>query len=225
MAEDYLKFMLWSFILILIGVVLIDALATEIEYVKTTARTIENESISLTNATTNAINETVTMALAQANVSKLRNGTTAFYDVNSLSNIQNYSGANVTAYCNFTLSTGVLWCNALATNGSSITVNYTYVSGKTGTTAFDDINSVTAIRNVTQGTITGACNVTTSSGAMSCNNTRGVTAYIDYQYDLDNRLDDATSRTILSTTLIFFAVAILLLGIAFGYKGVKGFMS
>ena len=83
------------------------------------------------------------------------------------------------------------------------------------------ILSITAIRNVTSAAILGYCNVTLSTGGLVCNNTYNATGYIDYNYEPDTYVRSGAARTILTLTILFFAIAILAVGIKYAWDALK----
>lgn len=101
-------------------------------------------------------------------------------------------------------------------------------SSGTGTTANDELIAIDQCRNASMVYIpVGAqCNATLASGTISIqesNFSDGV-AYINYRYTPDTYVRDGTARTLLDTSLIFFAIAIMLIGVAMTVKGFKDVM-
>lgn len=200
-----------AFVALLIGIVLIQPIADDIAGVNNEAFTILNESVGLTIATATTLNESNTLnltnstALAQDHVTiliEIRNDTTA--DV-------------ITQECNATRSTGVLECNVSVTN--RIFVDYTFNATVTGALANDEIVTFDACRNSDMTTITAGvhCNVTLATGAVigEYDNFTVPTAFIDYTYDTDKFVRSPAARTLLTLTILFFALAVLAVGIGY----------
>lgn len=148
-------------------------------------------------------------------------GSTTYFDLSSSSAIRNFSATVVTHQCNVTLANGDLSCNRTASNGSVVYVDYVYRSGKSGTLANDEVIAIYELRNITSEIVTTSCNITTTSGALRCNNTLSTTMYASYRYTPDTYVRNSTSRTLLDTNIIFFAIAIMLFGVGMAYKGIK----
>ncbi len=209
------KLLISAFIVILLGIIFIQAVANDIDLVNTASYPATNETLTFINATTLISNETITLSSIDTSTGSFANDDlTAFYE------LRNETSEIITSFCNITLSSATLSCNA--TGSLTAYVNYTYVSGKTETLAHDDLTAVTALRNVTSEDILGYCNVTLSLGTMVCNNTHSGVGYADYTYESDTPyVRSSTTRTILTIIIIFFAIGILAVGIGYAWKALK----
>jgi len=224
------KLLIAAFMTILIGVVLIQPIADEIEDVSTGSRNIYNESVSLTITTTDVINESVTFSIYTHGANISINATLVHNYVTALTNLKNESSAGVDGVslmgeCNITLNAGdagFLSCNA--TNSTGAYANYTFRDVSTGTLTYDELSAFNTCRNSTQYTISGTdCNVTLTNGnvRVTYDNFTDDTAYINYSYIPDNYVRGATSRTMLSTTRLLFAIFVMTLAAGFAYAAFK----
>jgi len=216
MINSHGRFLITAFIAILIGVVLIQSIGNNVERVKLSSYTTTNETVTLSNVLTSLTNESLVLTGGKT-------GTLANYNISTVTEIRNASSNVMTAECNVTFSTGGVVCNTTATDNANQTYfDYTYVSGKTGNLAeTDEIISLDALRNVTSRNILGWCNITLTTGALVCNNTLSFTCYADYQYDTDEYVASTAARTLLTLTVLFFAIAILLVGVGFVWKSFR----
>lgn len=209
------KLLITAFVAILIGVVLIQSIADDVELVKTSSYTALNESLLLTVNTITISNESATMVAE--NTTTLAN--TFLFNLTAL---RNESSQDYISYCNVTLSTGVLVCND--TGGAVIYADYIYYSDSTGTLAFNDLISYDANRNSSMISKIGDCNITLSTGGLVCNKTAfgDNTTYSDYTYEPDTPyLRSSTPGTLLTITIIFFVIGILTVGIGYAVKSFK----
>jgi len=212
------KLLFMAFFTILLGVVLIQPIGDDIELAKLSSITVTNETLSFTTVTTDISNESQTNtenSTASANYTLTYNNLTAFTE------LRNQSATVVNGLCNVTLSSGTLYCNE--TNSTNLFSDYTYVSGRTETLANDEIISLDAIRNATSpsSSMLGHCNITLSTGSLICNNTHYYTGYCDYKYEPDTYVHSSTARVLLTNTSLFFAIAVLLVGIGFAIAAFK----
>ncbi len=278
-----MKLMIMAFMTILLGIILIQPIANDVDTAGDSSISVTNETLSfsivtniitnesnaLSNVSTGVVNETLTTneAHTTANLS--------FNDVINLLNLTNLSSEILIGFCNISLATGVLTCND--TGDTTMYVDYTYVNGKTGTLANDNLTSFTALRNITSEIITGYCNVTLITGAMvcnqtygeiayadyihvsgrtvtlandeliglteirnvssevitvecnvtlapgtlDCNNTRNEVGYADYTYRPDTFVSSRVARVLLDNTTLFFALAVMIIGIGFALAAFK----
>ncbi len=218
MINTQMKLLMSAFIAILIGVVLLQPMADDIEGVKASSYSIGNESVSLTVNTNTFLNESNTLV---ANVTTL-----AQNYVTVLTAIRNESADNMLGFCNFTTlntKTATLKCNE--TGSATIYVEYTYNSYVTGKLAHDEIVSLDGCRNATMTAVTTNtyCNVTLASGDVrgEYDNFTTGSAYIDYSYDTDQYVRSSAARTLITITILFFAIAILLIGVGFAIAAFK----
>ena len=156
-----------------------------------------------------------------ANYTYISGKTETFYydDLTALTAVRNISSQVITGYCNITLATGGLVCNN--TYGRIGYGDYTYISRRTETLANDEVISISELRNSSSDVMTGECNVTLSTGSLVCNNTHNATGYADYTYEPDTYVHSRTARVMLSNTSLFFAIAVLIIGIGFAIAGFK----
>ncbi len=215
-VDNRMKLLFSAFIIILLGVVLIQPIADDIEKVKTGSITVLNETLNFVSVTAVISNE------SQANIGNETipsTYTTTFDDLTVITEIRNESATIVTSDCNETLLSGVFNCNA--TNSTNLFFDYTYISGRTDTLANDELISLDALRNITSENILGFCNVTLASGDLVCNNTYSATGFADYKYTPDNFVRSSTARTLLTLTILFFALFVLAMGIIFTVRSFK----
>ncbi len=216
MIATHGKLLLAAFMSILIGIVLIQLIADDIEQVSVSSINVPNETITFSSVTGTAINESVTMTASDfAMTGSLANQLIAFTGIKNNS----AEGRTITSFCNITVDAGVMSCNN--SNSTTAFVNYTYISRRTGSLSQDDILSLTTLSNITSENIIGYCNLTAATGDLVCNNTRSNTAFATFDWEPDNVLQDGASRTILRTTMLFFAIAVLVLGIGFAIAAFK----
>lgn len=221
MIETHGKLLISAFIAILIGVVLIQPIGDDIELAKIGSRTILNESVALTITTVSVVNETVTLSAADTPST----GTLANNYLTTLTALRNETGENLLGFCNMTLATGALSCNA--TNSTTCYADYTYNDHSTGqlSTDQDEWISFDACRNSTMIAILADthCNVTLATGAVRTeyDNFTDDLAYIDYKYEPDTYVHSSAARVLLTQTRLFFAIAIILVGIGFAVASFK----
>jgi len=142
----------------------------------------------------------------------------------AVSALRNVSSEDLLSFCNVTLRTGGLVCNNILS--FTCYADYTYNAHSTGTLANDELNSFDACRNTSMTdvpTTSPFCNVTLISGAVRVDydNFTDGTAYIDYTYEPDTYIRSSAARVMLSNTRLFFAIAIILLGIGFAVASFK----
>ncbi len=218
--DKLLTLLFTAFIVLLLGVVLIQPIGDDVELVKVSSRTILNESVALTATTADVVNETVTLA---GNTT----GTLANNYLTTLTTLWNISGADLLGECNITLSTGGLVCNNTNSEGGLANASYTYNDHSTGqlSTNQDEWLSFDACRNsaMTAILIGTDCNVTIATGAVRTeyDNFTDDLAYIDYKYEPDTYVHSGTARILITLTVLFFAIAILAMGIGFAIKSFK----
>lgn len=204
-----------AFIVILLGVVLIQPIADDIETVKASSYDIINESVTLSVTTRDIANETHTLV---ANETTLSNNY-----LTALTGLRNITSEDITGYCNITLITGALKCNE--TFDATIYADYTYNDFSTGTLAHDELASFDACRNSTMTAILAGtnCNVTLINGAVKVtyDNFTDDLAYIDYKYDTDTYVRSGAARTLLTLIILLFAIAILTVGVGFAIAAFK----
>ena len=97
--------------------------------------------------------------------------------------------------------------------------------GLTGTLDNDELISFDACRNSTMDTIVIDiyCNVTVPGGVVVANSdnfTDGL-VFIDYTYTPDTYVRSGTARTLITLVILFFAIAILAVGLGFVMKAFK----
>ena len=216
--ENQMKLLMSAFVVILIGVALIQPIADEIEQVKTRSINPLNETLTLSGVTGTIVNESLTMTNGTAHN---LTGTLVNDQLLGFTEIRNTSMQDVTGACNITLISGAIACNFTG-YPADLFFDYTYTGSRTGTLAnTDEILSLDALRNITSENILGFCNFTISTGGLVCNNTKSATAYADYQYDTDQYVRSGSARTILTLTVLFFALFILTIGVGFTWKALK----
>lgn len=220
MVESKINILIGAFVLLIISLVLIQVIGDSIQSVSTGSIAISNESITLTAVTITIPNETVTMT-GGTNIST---GTLVNNYLTILTELRNESSEIITTFCNVTLGTGALVCNA--TNSTIAYAEYTYNDNSIGATAQDELIAVSECRNFTAAVLTADthCNVTLTTGAVRVNYDNVTTtniAYLDYTYIPDNYVRGAATRQILFLTILFFALFILSIGIIFVVKGFK----
>jgi len=217
MIESHGKLLMTAFVLIILGVVFLGAIADDVNEITTSSYTVANETLNFVDATTAISNES---HANNGNASVGATFTLTYNNLTVLTEVRNQSATVITGDCNVTLSSAYFSCNA--TNTTNFFVDYTYVSGKTESTYYDALTTLSALRNVTSEDIIGYCNVTLSTGALVCNNTYSTVGYADYTYETDVAyVRSSTTRSILTITVLFFAVAIVVLGIGYAIKSFK----
>ncbi len=217
MINTHGKILISAFIALIVGIVFIQTIADSIESVKTGSATANVETLSFSDLTTAVLNETQ----VNPNGTEGSNWTLTFNDLTAFTEVRNSSATIVTGDCNITLANGIASCNV--TNSTNLFFDYTYISGKTETLANDEILTFLMLRNTTATgvDIIGFCNVTFSSGNVVCNNTYGSVGFANYTYIPDGFVRDATSRTILTLVILFFAIGILAVGLGMTIKSFK----
>ena len=227
MIETHGKLLIASFLTLLIGLVLIQPLADDIEKVSTGSLNVGNETLNFASVTGSIVNETVTLNVT-ANSTARAIGQLAndqILAISSIINGTNTGGLEIRGFCNITDADftpaihGHLSCNG--TGNLSLTINYTFISRRTVTLVHDDILSITTLSNVTSENIRGYCNATLATGAIVCNNTKNATGFAAYDYDPDNTIDDASTQTITRLSRLFFAIAILVISMGFAIAAFK----
>jgi len=211
------KLLISAFIVILLGIVLIQPIADDVEEVSVYSIVVTNETVALSNVLATVSNETLILYNSSY-------GNLTYFNISSITEIRNMSSDVITtAECNITLATGAVKCNVTVTDDSNVTYwDYIYVSGNIGTLAnTDEILSLDALRNESSTDITGWCNFTISTGGLACNNTGSFTGYADYQYDTDLYVRSRAARTILNLTILFFALFVLVIAAGFTWKALK----
>lgn len=89
---------------------------------------------------------------------------------------------------------------------------------QTGTLADDDLIALDGLRNSTYEDIIGDCNVTLSTGILSCDYTEGTTAYADYRYYPTEYIQATGTRTLFLLTSIILVISIILFVMKKGKK-------
>lgn len=215
MIDNYGKLLFSTFVVVLLGVVLIVPIGNDVEKAKISSYTVTNETLAFSQSTTTVSNESqVTGSDSIGFTITLTNN-----DLTVFTELRNVTADIVMGLCNVTLAEGSLDCNG--TNSSNLYSDYTYISGWTETLANDELISVSALRNVTSESIIGACNVTLPTGGLVCNNTHNATGYADYAYEPDTYVRSAAARTLLTLTVLLFALFILGVGVAYVLKSFK----
>ena len=210
------KLLLTAFIIILLGIVLIQPIGDDVEVAKTASLSATNETLAFIAVTIDVSNE------SQANTGNASIGATytlTFDDLSAFTAVRNQSATVVTSDCNATLIGGIILCNA--TNSTNLFFDYTYNIGRIETLTNDELIGIDALRNETSDDITGWCNVTLSTGGLVCNNTYSSIGYADYRYTPDTYVRNSTARTLLTITVLLFAIAVLILGIAYAWNALK----
>lgn len=99
------------------------------------------------------------------------------------------------------------------------------ITSGAGTLANDEGLTFTACRNSTMDAIVVStnCNVTLATGEVLVepHNFSDNLAYIDYTYEPDTYVHSSTARTLLVNTRLFFAMAVMVVGIGFAIAGFK----
>jgi len=222
MIETHGKLLIASFMTILLGIVLIQPIADDVESISTGQINIPNETVALSSVTGTVINESVTLnqstGAINRTIAQLANDQLITYDglINATS-----EGTRITGFCNVSLSHGTLSCNG--TRDTAAFINYTYTGSRSGALSHTtgDIVSIASFLNVTSENIRGYCNMTLATGAIVCNNTKNGTGYCNYDYEPSDYIEDGTTRTLLGTTRLFFAIAVLIIGIGFAIAALK----
>lgn len=209
------KLLITAFIVIILGLALIQPLADDVESVKISSINVSNESVSLSVTTTTITNESNTL---EGNATNL-----TFDYVSSITELRNFSSEIITGFCNVTLVTGRLVCNG--TGNQTIFADYVFNDYSIGTLANDELNSLDVCRNSSMDTISvnNDCNVTLTTGIIRVNyaNFTDGSAFINYRYVPDNYVRSAAARTLLTLTILFFAIGIITVGIMFAWKALK----
>ncbi len=223
MIETHGKLIISGFVVILIGVILIQPIGDDIERLSVSSFNVSNETVALSNTLEIIVNESVAINNDSSTDTGIVNGTLANNNITVLTALRNWSSENLLGFCNVTLGTGFLQCNI--TGNTTLFADYTHVYGKTGalSRSFDEWISLDFFRNATTYEILhpGFCNFTISDGSISCNNTRSFSALADYQYQSDNFVRDSTTRTLLRLTTLFFAIAVMALGAGMVIQGFR----
>ena len=98
-------------------------------------------------------------------------------------------------------------------------------TGLTGTLNNDELLTFDACRNSSMNAILidTNCNVTLTTGVVSANaaNFSDSLVFIDYTYTPDTYVRDSTARTLITLVILFFAIAILAVGLGFVMKSFK----
>jgi len=226
MIETQGKLLFLSFFTILIGIVLIQPIANDIELAKVSLNTVLNESVSLTAVTQTITNESITLSLGPPSN---RSGTTTHNYVTSLTVLKNSTDSqdDILGFCNITLNVdaGTLRCND--TGNFTAYATYTYNKYSTGSLSSDqdEWKSFDACRNNSMAAIsTGVdCNVSLNNGAVTVNydNFTTFSAYIDYKYEPDTYVYSSAARVLLTNTRLFFAIAVMIVGVGFAVLAFK----
>ncbi len=108
------------------------------------------------------------------------------------------------------------------------TASFTVINestGLTGTLNNDELITFDACRNSTMDAILIGthCNVTLANGVVSANalNFSNSLVFIDYKYTPDTYVRSSTARTLITLVILFFAIAILAVGLGFVVKSFK----
>lgn len=209
------KLLIMGFVTILIGVVLISPIGDDVALTRVGSRRVNNETISLSTIVGTSTNESNTLV---ANTTTLANNLLV-----ALTALRNETAEIVTTECNVTLPTGVLVCND--TGSATIYADYTYNAFRTGKTANDEVLSLDNCYNVTMQPILvdTHCNITLSSGDVKIeyDNVTTGNAHLNYTYEPDTYVQSATARSLLSLTILFFALAVMIVGAGMVIAGFK----
>ena len=112
----------------------------------------------------------------------------------------------------------------LKVSSRTITNESIAISSGAGTLANDEGISFDACRNTSDiMTANTLCNVTLATGivAVDPTNFSDGLAFIDYKYEPDTYVHSSAARVIVTQTRLFFAIAILLVGIGFAIAAFK----
>ena len=108
------------------------------------------------------------------------------------------------------------------------TASFTVINestGLTGTLTNDELITFDACRNSTMDAILIDlhCNVTLTTGVISANtlNFSDSIVFVDYKYTPDTFVRSSTARTLITLVILFFAIAILTVGLGFVMKSFK----
>lgn len=217
MIDTQGKLLFGAFIAILIGVALIQSIGDDVELAKTSSYTVTNETLSFTITATVSNESKTTLGDSSGFTITLNND-----DLVSFSELRNTTANVVTSSCNITLTTGSLQCNM--TNSSRLYADYTYYTNTVDDyLANDEIVSLDAVRNSSTGSkvFTTTCDFVSSTGYVNCTNPHSTTGYVDYKWEPDTYVHSSAARTALTSTVMFFALAIWAIGLGFAWKSFK----
>ncbi len=217
--DNQMKLFFSAFVVVILGVVLIRPIADDITSVSTSSVTILNETLAFTSVTTNVFAEVHNMTNGSGDNYNTTT-TLTFDDLTVITAIRNVTGEDVFSYCNVTLLSGLVICNHTG-YPTNLSFDYTHIVGRTETLANDELISLDALRNITSENILGFCNVTLASGSLNCNDTYSSTGYADYAYTPDTYVRSSAARTLLTLTILFFALLILAVGLGYAMKSFK----
>lgn len=222
--KNELGFLIMGFVTILIGLVLIAALADDISRLND-IHTATNESIDMTETTNTITNESITLTAGA--------GTTANTSVLTLISFGNASVNTDGNGVDIGLSVNISKDGTLSLNGTFgagvHNISYTYSSSGTAQTSETSaVTGVTFFGNNTNSTHFASINVNedvniTSLGVVSID-TLAFDAgnyNITYTYEDDLYVANTTARTLVALTNLFYALAILGIGVVMVMKGFK----
>ena len=227
MVEDNgLGNLLMGFILILVGVVLIGTIADSIK-ANITLEDKPNESITIS-STDHIITEEIIEIISGAG----QTGNISLSNVTYFGNITintSVTGISVNTEVNWTVKGGILVSQLNFSSDDNYTISYIYTTDGIGATVEDDLTALNWFGN---GTIhTGLATISintdvnwTEAGVITVNtlNFSDSSLYnISYTYEGDGYVTNTTARVLLPLVTLFFAIAVMLIGVFVGKKGLE----
>jgi len=224
--DKYLGITIGGFITILVGIILLSALADSIELATTTSAKT-NESIDITSTTNTVLNESVTTSSGITTTGNISVHTITFFGNDTVNT--DHETINISSEVNYTKDGVVTVSQLNFSDAGPYNISYTYRSDATGSTAEDDLLTVDYF---------GASNMSTLDIGISVGSevnftTAGVITVktlnfsdrnynISYTYESDEYVKNETARTLIPITEIFYAIAILVAGVIMVFTGFKG---
>ncbi len=227
MADFSLKQIMSVFVALILGIVLIQVIANH-EVGNTELSGVTNESIAMSSGTANVvINETIAM-VSQVGVV----GNCGLIDITFFGNNSNSTGlpnVNVSQHVNITGYREFIVSEAQFPADGDYNISYTFAA-RTGSTARDDLVSMSFFGNGTNNTFLSSVTIGTQVNfskegvitASSCHFSDG-SYNTSYGYEGDLYVTDSKSRNLLTLNSLFFALVLFAVAVGGAIASTKGF--
>ncbi len=223
-TDKQLGILVSVFIIVTIGIVLLQATADSISETDDTPSI--NETIAITSTSFSVANETVTIASEIAQTGNISIVDLTFFGNSSVNT--NSVSFNISLHVNLSRA-GEINVDPTSFADGPYNITYTYSSLGVGTTANDDITVVAYFGNSTVHTnlaglaIDSDVNWSSESGAIRINtlNFSDGNYEINYTYEGDMYVGNSAARSLLNLIVLFFAIGIMALAYIWVKKGLE----
>lgn len=217
-GKKQLGIIIGGFIAILLGIILVDVIADNIEASRSLSN-IDNETITISSTDNTATNESILISTSGKgqthNASVV--GVTFFGNATNSTHLTDVvQGVEV----NYTASGGIIVATDVFSNGT-YNISYTYSTAGTGELGQDDVTAISYFGNGNTSTavsgleIGDEVNVTKATGVLSVStlNFTDGDYNVSYTYEGSLYVASSTSRTLLGLIVIFFVIGIVAIAV------------